>query len=452
MQNFTSSSFPLLLFILLSSLACTKAENEVKPTLQETIEQNLKIELNTTLHPLNTTNPSLPINDLAFLGNLDNAKVVGMGETTHGTQEFFQMKHRIFKYLVEKQGFRYLAFEYDLGGCMALNEMIQSGQGDIKTWMSQQMYFWTWRTEEVLQLFLWMQDYNRNKPHAEKVHLVGVDCQFATQAVPQLVSLLSRYDNSFASEVSNKLSSLVKYELYKGENFNSIQQARTGVLPQIYAVGRALNERAASITQLTSPTFYQQILRVYETIVQAEIIQYNQIINSETSLTFREKYMAENLDWIFSQYGNVKVALWAHNEHVAKNDQFLSFNTKSLGGNLKAKYGTAYQVIGFSMGSGDFKAYSLLNNRLETMRLESPSANSLNYSFTQVDEPRYGVKLADLQKHYFWNDRLSSSYPFLSIGATFNADRVENYFYPTRLDQLYDVIFHFDNTNPSRVF
>ena len=452
MKNFTSSSFPLLLLTLFSSLACTKPEPEVKPDYLETIEKNLKIELTPTLHPLSTTDPSLPVNDLAFLGNLDNAKIVGMGEATHGTQEFFQMKHRIFKYLVEKQGFRYLAFEYDLGGCMALDEMIQSGQGNIKAWMSQQMYFWTWRTTEVLQLFLWMQEYNRNKPDSEKVHLLGVDCQFTSQAVPQLVSLLSRYDNSFATEVSSKLNSLVKPELYKGETFANLQQARNGVLPQIYAVGRALNERASSISQLTSPAYYQQILRVYETIVQAEILQYNQVFNPETFLTFREKYMAENLNWFFNQYGNIKVALWAHNEHVAKNEQFLGFNINSLGGNLKAQYGTAYQVIGFSMGSGDFKAYNLLNNRLETMQLEAPLVNSFNFSFTQVEEPRYGVKLADLQKRYFWNNRLSSSRPFLSIGAAFNAERVERYFYTIRLDQLYDVIFHFDSTNPSRVF
>ena len=318
--------------------------------------------------------------------------------------------------------------------------------------MSQQMYFWTWRTTEVLQLFLWMQEYNRNKPDSEKVHLLGVDCQFTSQAVPQLVSLLSRYDNSFATEVSSKLNSLVKPELYKGETFANLQQARNGVLPQIYAVGRALNERASSISQLTSPAYYQQILRVYETIVQAEILQYNQVFNPETFLTFREKYMAENLNWFFNQYGNIKVALWAHNEHVAKNEQFLGFNINSLGGNLKAQYGTAYQVIGFSMGSGDFKAYNLLNNRLETMQLEAPLVNSFNFSFTQVEEPRYGVKLADLQKRYFWNNRLSSSRPFLSIGAAFNAERVERYFYTIRLDQLYDVIFHFDSTNPSRVF
>ncbi|MBK9491994.1 MAG: erythromycin esterase family protein [Haliscomenobacter sp.] len=130
----------------------------------------------------------------------------------------------------------------------------------------------------------------------------------------------------------------------------------------------------------------------------------------------------------------------------------MGFNTKSLGGNIQAKYGTAYQVIGFSMGSGDFKAYNSLNNRLETMRLDAPLANSFNDHFTKVDEQRYGVKLADLQKRYFWNGRLSSSRPFLSIGAVFNAEQVENYFYTIRLDQLYDVIFHFDNTNPSRVF
>lgn len=41
-----------------------------------------------------------------------------MGEATHGTKEFFQLKHKIFRYLAEKHNFRIFAFEADMGEAM----------------------------------------------------------------------------------------------------------------------------------------------------------------------------------------------------------------------------------------------------------------------------------------------------------------------------------------------
>jgi hypothetical protein len=61
---------------------------------------------------LKTTDPNAPLDDLAPLQQLiGNASIVGLGEDTHGSHEFFTMKHRLLEFLVEKMGFTMFAME-----------------------------------------------------------------------------------------------------------------------------------------------------------------------------------------------------------------------------------------------------------------------------------------------------------------------------------------------------
>ena len=63
-------------------------------------------ELDSLIHPLSGASPELNHDDLQPLSYLGSSRIVGLGEATHGTKEFFQLKHRIFKYLVENHGFK----------------------------------------------------------------------------------------------------------------------------------------------------------------------------------------------------------------------------------------------------------------------------------------------------------------------------------------------------------
>ena len=97
-----------------------------------TDDQHLLVdELNNYLIPLESPPLDLTDSDLNYLHRLKDAKVVGLGEATHGTRDFFQMKHRIFRYLVEKSQHKVIGFEADLKSWLVFRAGAQKVIGDI---------------------------------------------------------------------------------------------------------------------------------------------------------------------------------------------------------------------------------------------------------------------------------------------------------------------------------
>ncbi len=116
---------------------------------------------------------------MRFIDPFADKPFIALGEATHGTADFFIAKHRIFKYLVENHNFRVFAFEADFGESLFLNDAIQEGRvDDLRDLMKDKMRFWTWKTEEVLDLLEWMCTYNMDKPDEEKLQYIGIDCQY----------------------------------------------------------------------------------------------------------------------------------------------------------------------------------------------------------------------------------------------------------------------------------
>jgi erythromycin esterase len=94
--------------------------------------------------------------DLTGLDRLiGDARIVALGEASHGTAEFFQMKHRLLEYLVERKGFTVFAIEGNSPEAQVANPLIKTGEGDAGAALAA-MYFWTWQTEEVSALLHWM--------------------------------------------------------------------------------------------------------------------------------------------------------------------------------------------------------------------------------------------------------------------------------------------------------
>src|SRR5436190_10469926 len=106
--------------------------------------------------PLSTTDPLKPVDDLACLhGLLRGARVVGLGEATHGTREFFLIKYRIVRFLVEREGFTVFAIEANLPEAAKINRYVLNGDGDPRAALAG-LHFWTWDTYEVLDLIEWI--------------------------------------------------------------------------------------------------------------------------------------------------------------------------------------------------------------------------------------------------------------------------------------------------------
>jgi erythromycin esterase-like protein len=131
--------------------------------------------------PLKTVEAGHGFDDMQPLrGIVGGARIVELGEATHGSREFFQLKHRMLEFLVSQMGFTIFSIEANMPEAYRLTDFVVNGNGDPKQ-LLKGMYFWTWNTEEVLDMILWMREFNRSgKGHIE---FTGFDMQTPTIAM-----------------------------------------------------------------------------------------------------------------------------------------------------------------------------------------------------------------------------------------------------------------------------
>ena len=142
--------------------------------------------------PLKTVEAGNGFEDMRPLGKtIGDARIVALGEATHGTREFFQLKHRMVEYLATELGFSVFAIEANMPEAYRVNDFIENGTGDPKK-LLKGMYFWTWDTQEVLDMILWMRKFNQSgRGH---IRFAGFDMQSPEVPLANVRSFVVRYD------------------------------------------------------------------------------------------------------------------------------------------------------------------------------------------------------------------------------------------------------------------
>jgi len=111
--------------------------------------------------------------DLSFLINeLRGKSIVGLGEASHGTQEFYVQKARIITYLISKCDYKLLAFETPQSMMAPINLYLQTGEGNLMELMKNLALY---STEEIYDLFQRIRQYNKNNAVENRVVLIGLD-------------------------------------------------------------------------------------------------------------------------------------------------------------------------------------------------------------------------------------------------------------------------------------
>ncbi|MFZ1145578.1 MAG: erythromycin esterase family protein [Bryobacteraceae bacterium] len=125
-----------------------------------------------------------------------NARIVALGEATHGTREFFQLKHRMLEFLATEMGFTIFSIEANMPEAYRLNDYVLNGNGDPKK-LLKGMYFWTWDTEEVLDMIRWMREFN--KSGKGRVEFTGFDMQTPTVAMKIVQDFVAKNDPDYSA-------------------------------------------------------------------------------------------------------------------------------------------------------------------------------------------------------------------------------------------------------------
>lgn len=144
------------------------------------------------------------------------ARIVSLGEATHGSREFFQMKHRMLEFLCTEMGFTIFSIEANMPEAYRLNDFVLNGTGDPAK-LIKGMYFWTWNTQEVLDMVLWMREFN--KSGKGRVQFTGFDMQTPDVAAEIVRDFVDKNDPEYAQAL-HKASEIARAAAPEGGGQN----------------------------------------------------------------------------------------------------------------------------------------------------------------------------------------------------------------------------------------
>jgi len=418
--------------------------------------------------PLETTDPDAPLDDLdAFGDSIADARIVGLGEATHGTREFFEAKARLIRYCVAKLGTRTIGFEANVGECLAIDEYVVHGEGDPREAL-EGIYFWTWNVEAVRDLLEWLRAFNAGRPLEDRVRFYGFDAQYTQGPVDRLLTYLDEVAPDFVESVREDLETVADdgTPTQQNENVGEQRAAADRVLPR---VRERLDDRRDPYVEDAGERAWAFADRHLETIERA--LDYQGTVSNEDDeemLRIRETAMADGVDWLLDRTEEEPLVCWAHDAHVAAADQYVGgVSSRSMGGRLADRHGDDYRALGFTFGRGEFRAIGAIDVEdeedeededadgetaydLRPWQFDGPLADTVDAALdaTAMDLALVGCREAATDDRLV--EWLGTEQPHHSIGATYDADTPEEYTKPYAPGEAFDLLLHVAETTASR--
>lgn len=399
--------------------------------------------LRSNTYALTTADPAAALDDLAPLRDLiGTTRVVALGEATHGTREFFQMKHRVFRYLVTQMGFTHFAMETPLPLALEVDRYVQTGQGDPVS-LIKGMHAWMWSTEEVLALVRWMREWNASGGQP-RVRFVGIDMQLPTAAIDSVVSFVSRMDNQAGSVVYEKYSCLRPYvfrAFTMDANYRALgEEAKETCRAAAVSVETLLSDRAPEWRPAVGDEAMGLVQRLARVVTQWEGIVH---VSSPQGVFARDEGMAENATWWLDSTPQSRMMVWAHNGHVSRARRW-------MGSHLKRLLGADYLTVGLTFSRGSFNATTPITGpRLNSIL--SADVGSLEALFGKTGQARL---LFDTRRlaHAGAPQSTIEDISMRSIGGIFDPGlSLTTYTTPVLLPDDFDLVIWFDEANASRL-
>lgn len=390
------------------------------------------------LHVRAATDVQWPEGYATFGRVVGDAQVVSLGESTHGTHEFFVAKHHLFRYLAEELGFTVFAIEANQLTTERINAHVHGAPDSVKQVMGG--LFGVWYKQEVKELIEWMRGYNAGHPdHA--LSFVGFDMQDPQLPMDSVVAYLHRHDPGVADQVRALYAD--HREAWRARDYPQPAEGQ-GALWLANArkaeelVTRSLRERPhASVSE-----------RLWAAQNARVAVQCALQASDPWNPSIRDSCMAANIAWTLTRYPEgTRMAVWAHDAHIGR----VGFASgTSMGAHMVRLFGDGLRVVGLGTYDGSYGATrGFTDHRPMDARCFPAPVGSLEEAMHRILPSGSEALLLDVRAlaadpRSTW---ISSPRPVRSIGYSAFDFGFEQ---PTVLAEQFDAVLLIDRTTPSR--
>jgi erythromycin esterase len=300
-------------------------------------------ELQARAAKLATVDPGAGMDDLeAFGAAVGDARIVALGEASHGTLEFFQMKQRLVEYLVRRKGFTVLAMEMNWPDVLSFDRYIKApGDARAPSGMS-----------EMQGLMEWMRARNRAAGAGRPLTWTGFDMQSAGLAADAAVGYLRQY----APELARGAEDVYQDARRLGEGgLTWFLPGAAECVRRAEAVLAQFDAHRADWVRASSNGEWRDARHAAATVVAACAARVE-----ANGFGYRDRTMARNVEWLADEvHPGEKIIVWAHNAHVAMDNGAF----EKMGGWLRQRFGRQYYTVGFAFRRGEVWAMGTEDGR-----------------------------------------------------------------------------------------
>ena len=392
----------------------------------------------------------------ALLEMIGDHQFVLLGESTHGTREFYSERARLTRRLIEEKGFTLVVLEADWPDAYDLNEFIHGGGPATATEALRtftRFPKWMWNNGEVRELVDWLRAYNRRAPTVSPVGLYGMDLYSVTESMNEVVEFLRTADPAAAGRAESRYKCLRRYREdtvseYAADAVLRGRSCEAGVVAQF----QELTERVARAGSGHQPGD-DQLVSAWQNsrvVANAEAYYRTGYAGGVASWNLRDRHMADTIDAVSGHLNAgasrpAKAIVWAHNSHLgdARVTARADLGELNVGQLMRQRHDGQAVLIGFTTYTGTVRAAAAWGSGGRVRELRPALRESFSGLFHELGLPAFSLLLRgrDIRT-------LSPPRPERFVGVIYSpASERESHYYQTDLARQYDAVVHLDQTS-----
>jgi erythromycin esterase-like protein len=253
---------------------------------------------------------------------IGDAKIVLLGEASHGTSEFYTVRAELSKRLIEEKGFTLIAVEGDWPSTQKINRYIKGYTEEKKDVIDVLKSFnrwptWMWSNEEIAEFVSWLKKHNEQKEATQKVGFYGIDVYSLWESLEEVITYLTATNPEGTDlELAKKAFSCFEPYNRHPENYAmssvNISQACVDEVSKLLTSIRSHEDNykdahEADLNLKINAMVAQNAEEYYRAMVRSDDLSWN----------VRDEHMVEAINEIMDYHGSdSKIIIWEHNTHI----------------------------------------------------------------------------------------------------------------------------------------
>ncbi len=410
--------------------------------------QKGEAELVAMLREVATPLASLDSNEefSAPFARLGNARVVLLGEASHGTSEFYRARAAITRTLIKEHGFTIVAVEADWPDASRVDRYVRhrsGGQYDEHVFA--RFPTWMWRNREFALLVEWLRSHNSALPPQRQVEFRGLDLYSLRNSISEVLSYLGKADPKAAALARRRYGCLSPYQIE----------------PEWYGRAVLMGERDAcedAVTAQLEELLQRQLDKaddedLFDATRNAKVVQaaeqyYRLMFRGSTqSWNMRDTHMFETLQNVLDARGaDAKIIVWAHNSHIgnASATEMGWDGQHNIGQLCKQAYGDECILVGFGTHHGTVAAADDWDEPMQLKTVMPSRQGSFEKLFHLAG---HAASLTHLNEYPDLRQALTEPRLERAIGVIYRPDtELQSHYFKASLSDQFDSYVWFDQT------